>query len=149
MFLISCASHRVRMIEWPQRIETLEALSEVDINLKDMRYSGTMALSMDYARKRLVLEVFGPFGDTAVFLKRDESGFYFRTPDEEVRDENVFKEKTGLTVDDFMEDIMRNESYTREHYRIINELRSGGNSLCWEMKDGKICVRFTEARFDR
>ena len=61
-------------ISWPEKINYMEALCELDMAWKGMNYSGTMSLSLDYPDK-VQLEVYGPFGDTLVYLRKDGGNF--------------------------------------------------------------------------
>ena len=144
-------------ISWPEKINHMEALCELDMAWKGMNYSGTMSLSLDYPDK-IQLEVYGPFGDTVVYLRNDEGSFLLVAGDERFSNEKAFEDKFDITLKDFMDDITfrtPRESGTeslyarRDRYRVSYNLGGRSNYICWEGADGRICVRFLEARFSK
>jgi hypothetical protein len=158
ILLSSCALFtRKTNIIWPEKIEYLEALCDIDIAWRDMKYSGSMSLKMKYP-DRLQFEVYGPFGETVVYLAKDRDKFSFISIDEKFSDEKVFEEKFGIKLSEFIDDISavnyRKETqegtyFKRENYVVIYRLNNTENSICWKGKDGSICMKFLEAVFDK
>jgi hypothetical protein len=157
-FLSACAlfPRKISHITWPDSIEYLEALCELDMSWKDMKYSGSMSLKMEYPHK-LLIEVYGPFGDTVVYIKRDRGYFMLVTKDERITDEKGFEERFDIKLDEFIGDIAMKgyekrmpEGYVqRENYRVIYKIEADESRICWEGKDGSICVKFLEANFNK
>jgi hypothetical protein len=148
---------RAAEIRWPEKIDYMEALCELDMAWKGMNYSGSMSLSLDYP-DRLQFEVYGPMGDTAVYLKKDGGRFLLVAGNEKFSDERAFEEKFDITLSNFLDDVtMRTprEGGTeglyalRERYRVSYNLGGRRNNICWEGPEGKICIRFLEARFNK
>ena len=146
---------RAQEITWPEKIGYMEALGELDMAWKDMHYAGSMSLTLDYPRK-LHLEVYGPFGDTVVYLQKDGASFLLVAGDERFTDERAFEAKLGITLADFMDDIalrgpretgVSGVSVVRDNYKILYDLGGRTNRVCWRSTDGSICVTFVEARF--
>jgi hypothetical protein len=156
--LTSCSlfPHRVSFIAWPERVDRMRAFCDLDMSWKDMRYSGTMALTIEYP-DRFAVEIYGPFGDTAAYLKKDENGFLFRSEEEKLTDEKRFEARFGIRLKDFMDDLaMRGLSggpgtsgiVERNGYQVVYEFSGQRNRVCWRGADGSICVKFLEASFD-
>jgi hypothetical protein len=159
VLLASCSlfPHRASHIAWPEKIDYMKALCDLDMAWKDMRYSGSMALTVEYP-DRCVAEIFGPFGDTAVYLKKDEGEFLFRSGDERITDEKTFEKRFGIRLRDFIDDMTahgllggsgKNGIVERGAYRVFYEFGDKENRICWRGADGSICVRFLEATFSR
>jgi len=159
MFLSSCAllQHKPPRISWPEQVRYIEAMCELDMSWKGMKYRGSMSLTMDYPEK-LRMEVYGPFGDTVLLLKRDGTDFLLSTRDERFTDAGLFERRFGIKLREFMDDLAmvvdkevndRGESFVqREDYRVVYSLKDDGNTICWQGKDGSICVSFLEVKFD-
>jgi hypothetical protein len=144
-------------ITWPEKFEYMEALCELDMAWKDMQYSGSMSLKLAYPDS-IQFEVYGPFGDTVVYLRKAEGAFLLMAGDEKFVDEKAFERRFDINLKDFMDDIMRKGPIEegpdgpfvqREKYRVVYKVGEGGSTVCWEGADGSICMRFLEARFDK
>jgi hypothetical protein len=144
-------------ITWPDKIEYMEALCDIDMSWRDMKYSGSMSLKMEYP-DRLQIEVYGPFGETVVYLAKDGDKFSFISSEEKFSDEKMFEERFGIKLHEFIDDIsaknyrkngQENIYFKRENYVVIYRLEKAENSICWKGKDGSICMRFLEAVFDK
>ena len=157
MLLSACAilPRRDTPITWPQEINYMEAMCDLDMRWKGMKYNGSMSLQMTYP-SRLHFEVYGPFGDTLLYLNRDGKDFLMAAQGERITDARAFEERFGISLDEFAEDIaMRSPrqlsngaSYVqREGYRVVYRLDNGENTICWEGSEGTICMRFIEATF--
>ncbi|MCX5805505.1 MAG: hypothetical protein NT010_05465 [Proteobacteria bacterium] len=157
ILLSSCALFpRKTHIIWPEKIEYLEALCDIDISWRDMKYSGSMSLKMKHP-DRLQFEVYGPFGETVVYLAKNRDKFSFVSSDEKFSNEKMFEERFGIKLNEFIDDISfmnyRKEGresvyFKRENYVVIYRLDNTENSICWKGKDGSICMNFLEAVFD-
>ncbi len=159
LLLTSCAlfpRHAVE-IKWPEQIDYMEALCELDMAWKDMNYSGSMALKLNYP-DMLQIEVYGPFGETIVFLKKDGQRFLLTAGDETFTDANAFEQKFNIKLTDFIDDLAlrapglvsaAGASTTRDGYKVSYDFADRASKTCWEGQEGRICVKFLEARFSR
>jgi len=159
--LFSCALLQkiTEKINWPEHIEYIEAICELDMAWMDMNYSGSMSLVMEYP-DRLSIEAYSPFGDTVFFLNRYRNHFLLLTGEERITSEKGFQEKFNLNIRDFIDDLaLKNVVHTKsenseeleikkDRYRIIYRLKNE-NTICWEAIEGKICIKFIEAKFTR
>jgi hypothetical protein len=159
LLLGSCTTFHKKAVQitWPDSVDYLRAFGEVNINWRDLKYSGTMSLRLRYPDK-LYMEVYGPFGETAFCLRKDQDGFLVINGDERVTDQQVFEKMFGMKLSAFIDDIgMRTvrkgnkggNFVERDGYNVIYDLGGDDNRICWRGVDGTICIRFLEARFDR
>ncbi len=158
LFLSSCASlPRKEEITWPDKIESLAALCDLDMSWRDMKYSGSMSVKMRYPDK-LHIEVYGPFGQTMVYLLKDGDTFSFISGDESFNNQGKFEEKLGIRLGQFIDDLSirgpltsvpGGMCITREDYVVLYELKGNQDRICWKGKDGSICMRFLEATFNK
>lgn len=145
-----------KRILWPENITYMEALCDLNMSWRDMKYSGSMSLIMDYP-SRLRMEVYGPFGNTLMFLKKDGDDFLLVTKDERFTDPSFFEDRFGLTIREFMDDISAIAEKSTAHtgksivqrgaYRVLYTVGKKENTICWESPEGSICVTFREVRF--
>jgi hypothetical protein len=158
ILLSSCVSFpRKTEIVWPHEIGSLAAFCELDMSWRDMKYSGSMSVKMTYPDK-LHLEVYGPFGETIVYLLKDGERFSFISGEEKFNDQKKFEERFGIRLSDFIEDMAIRGPLTsgpggsyvrRETYVVVYELEGNKDRMCWKGGDGSICVRFLEAAFNK
>jgi hypothetical protein len=160
LLLSACALFPLRgqRIAWPAQIKYIEAMCDLDMSWRGMKYRGSMSLIMNHP-SRLQMEIYGPFGDTIMFLKKDGNDFLLATKEERFIDSNIFENRFGIKLREFMDDIaMISEKdavdddrffVQRQGYRVFYKLRNNENTICWEGKDGSICMRFLEAKFDK
>lgn len=158
LFLSACAlfHHRGQRIAWPEQITYMEATCDLDLSWKGMKYRGSMTLIMNYP-SQLQMEVYGPFGDTIMFLKKDDNDFLLVTKEERYRDSNLFEERFGIRLQEFMEDIVmisekdtlkKNQySIQRPGYTVFYTLKDSENTICWKGENGTICIKFLEVTF--
>jgi hypothetical protein len=149
--------HKVS-ITWPERVDYIEALCELDMTWNDMTYSGTMSLKMDYPRL-LYIEVYGPLGNTVLSIKKEDDIFLLISKEDTIKSEYEFEKKFGITVGELMEDIsMRGErknlsseeSYIeRKYYRVSYRFEKEKNIICWKGNPGVMCLTFLEAQFEK
>ena len=145
-------------IAWPDNIQYIEAFCELDMSWKDTKYSGSMSLKLEYPDK-LTIDVFGPFGDTVIHLNKEGEKFLLVTKEGSTSKEAEFEQDFGIKLSEFIEDLAiksyrkgdtGNEFIQRNSYKVIYNLDSGGdNSICWEIKDGNMCITFFEAKFEK
>jgi len=145
-------------IKWPENIQYIEALCELDISLKDMKYSGPMSLKLEYP-DMLMIDVFGPFGDTVVHINKNKDTFLLVTKEGSTSSEIGFEQDFGIKLSDFIEDLAfnpcrkgcaGNELIQRDNYKIKYNLEgSNDKSICWEIKDGSMCITFIETKFEK
>lgn len=159
VFLSACAVFPLRKtrIVWPDEVAYLEAMCEVDISWNGASYSGSMSLVMDYP-SRLHMEVYGPFGDTLLVLKKDGDDFLLATKEERITDPGLFENRFGITMGDFIDDLFAipgkgaagngDTAVEKKTYRVVYTLKSGKTAVCWELREGSICIRFLDVRFE-
>jgi hypothetical protein len=134
----------------------MEAMCELDMSWRGMQYRGSMSLIMNWPNQ-LQMEIYGPFGDTILVLKSDEHDFLLATKDERFRDPKIFEDRFGIKLREFIDDIAmisRKEALEANHvavqrpgYKVLYRLKDNENTVCWEGKDGNICIQFLEAKF--
>jgi len=156
ILLGSCASiQKKTKIIWPEKIDSVEAICNLQMSWRDFKYSGTMALKIKYP-DTFYAEIYGPFGETNLMIDKKRGSFLFISRDETIKDEKVFNDLFGITLDDFIEDItLRHRikdsgklTYNRKHYVVIYELDNNIDRICWKGIDGSICLDFIEADFN-
>ena len=163
LFLNSCAlmPHKrpsPSLIQWPADVNYMEAVCEINISWSNMQYSGDMSLKLDYP-DMLLLEVYGPFGDTVFSIEKNMGYFTLRAGNDKITDEKRFYDIFKMKIDDFMNDIsmkgngqQNNDgtfSIQRERYRVTYALRDLENTICWISPEGTMCIRFIEVNFDK
>ena len=82
----------------------MEAVCEINISWNNMQYSGDMSLKLDYP-EMLLMEVYGPFGDTVFSIEKNRGSFLLRAGNDKITDEKQFFDIFKMTIDDFMNDI--------------------------------------------
>lgn len=158
LLLSACAllQHRGQRITWPEQIKYMEAMCDLDMSWKGMKYRGSMALIMNYP-SQLQMEVYGPFGDTIMLLKKDGNDFLLATKDERYKDPSLFEERFGMMLQEFMEDIvmisekdtLKKNQYIIERpgYSVLYTLKDRENAVCWKGTNGTLCIKFLEVKF--
>lgn len=149
MALFSCSTFSRTPVEpvlWPPVISYIEALCEIDVRWNDQKFSGTMALKMDYPDS-LRIEIYGPFGETEVVMTKNKNDFLLITRDERLTDTRRFEEIFGISLAHFMEDIATKGSVARPDYRVVSRLDSEKQDMVWYGSAGLITMKFLEARF--
>jgi hypothetical protein len=160
LILSSCAliPKKTVQIKWPENIQYIEALCELDMSWKDTKYSGSMSLKLEYPDK-LMIDIFGPFGDTVFHLNKDKEKFLLVTKEGSTSSDAGFEQDFGIKLSDFIEDLaikpcregcVGNELIQRDNYKIkYNFDGSSDSSICWEIKDNSMCITFIEAKFEK
>ena len=157
--LSSCISIPQRgAIEWPDKLQYVEASGDLSMSWRKIDFSGTVTLQMDYP-SLFVLEIYGMFGQTIAYVKKERENFLLVAGDEKSTDERAFEERYGLRVEDFMDDLaMKGERrqvngstiIDRSNYRVIyDQDRKGRRKMTWEGPDGTMQLLFTQVSFTR
>jgi hypothetical protein len=156
-FLSACASISTKVpIEWPDVVEYIEASGHLTMSWRKMDFSGSVTLQMDYPNL-FVLEVYGMFGQTIAYVKKEHQNFLLVAGDEKTTDKRAFEERYGLRLEDFMGDLaMKGEKkqlngstiIERPNYRVIyDQDRKGRRMMTWEGPDGTMRLLFTQVSF--
>jgi len=157
VLLSACAliEKKETKVEWPSRAEYLEGMGVLDMNWKGTAYSGSASVKMEYP-DLLVLEVYGAFGQTLMYLKKGPDGFIF-AGDGKIEDQRFFEDRYGLRLVQFMDDLALvgerkslpgGFAIQRIDYRVIYDSDSRGRSrICWREREGHICLAFDEISF--
>jgi hypothetical protein len=159
VFLSACATiPQKTAIEWPDTVEYIEASGDLAMSWRNLNFSGSVSLQMDYPTL-FVLEVYGMFGQTIAYVKKEHENFLLVAGDEKSTDKRAFEERYGLRIEDFMDDVaMKGEKervngsiiITRPNYRVIyDEDRKGRRKMTWEGPDGRMELLFTQVSFTR
>ena len=158
IFISGCAllQKKGENLQWPSGVNSLKGEGDLDAAWKKEHFSGPFVVSMEYP-DRFLLEVYGPFGQTLIYVRKDAGRFLFVAGDEKTTDEAVFEERYGFPVSRFINDLaMRgdrqetSEGWTMEHenYRVdYGQDRRGRRKICWESRDGSICLTFDAINF--
>jgi hypothetical protein len=159
VFLSACTliQKKETKIEWPSRVEYLAGMGDLDMNWKGTAYSGSASVKMDYPYS-LVIEVYGAFGQTLLYLKKEEGRFFF-VAEEKIEEERLFEKRYGLKLVQFMDDLamvgVREDSpegftIQRDDYRVVyGGDRRGRPRICWRGVEGHICLAFDELHFTK
>jgi hypothetical protein len=160
LLISACAliPRKTVQIAWPDNIQYIEALCELDMSWKNTKYSGSMSLKLEYPDK-LIIDVYGPFGDTVIHLEKDGEKYLLVTKEGSTSEEAEFEQDFGIKLSEFINDLVLkdyrrgetgNKHIQKRLYKVKYNLDSGGdNSICWEIKDGNMCITFLEIKFER
>jgi hypothetical protein len=150
LFLMLCScSLAIRQplsVQWPSQVEYIKAVCELDMDWDKTRYSGSMTLTMTYPNL-LRIEVYGPFGETLLFVDKDGERFRFRSGRDEIIDQGEFESRLGLKIATVMNDLALRPRTDDGNLRFSSDVREGGATMCWEGSRGKLCMRFLEIDF--
>ena len=158
VLLSGCAlfPHRVETLDWPTNVPSLLGEGDLDLAWKNERFSGPFAIKMSYP-DFLDLEVFGSFGQTLLYVKKEGDRFLLVAGDEKTTDEAFFEERYGFRVESLMEDLSMRGAMReapegrvaeRQGYRVLyGQDRHGRRKICWEGTEGSICLSFTHMDF--
>ncbi len=153
VFISGCAllQKKGENLQWPSDITFLKGEGGLDAAWKKEHFSGPFVVSMEYP-DRFLLEVYGPFGQTLIYVRKDAGGFLLVAGDEKATDEAVFEERYGFRLSQFMSDLaMRGhrletpQGWTKEHENYRVDYGQDGRDrrkVCWESTDGSICLTF-------
>ena len=158
LLLSACAllQPKGQRIVWPEQIRYMEAMCELDMSWQGMNYDGSMSLIMDYP-SQLRMELYGPFGNTLMLLKKDNENFLLVTKDEKITDPTLFEDRFGFKIREFMDDIAMipqkslagNGQLTvqKAAYRVLYRSNNKESTMCLENREGSICIKFLEVKF--
>jgi hypothetical protein len=153
----ACASitHK-QSIEWPDRLQYIEASGDLSMSWRNIDFTGMVSLQMDYPSV-FVLEIYGMFGQTLAYIKKDGDNFLLVAGDEKSTDKRAFEDRYGLRIDDFIDDLaMKGEKkqidgatiITRSNYRVIyGQDKRGRRKMTWEGRDVTMQLVFTQVNF--
>ena len=159
VLLSACASIPQRgTVEWPDSPQYIEASGDLSMSWRKIDFSGMVSLQMDYPSS-FVLEIYGMFGQTIAYVKKERGDFLLVAGDEKSTDERAFEERYGLRVQDFMDDLaMKGDRrqaggstiIERSNYRVIyGHDRKGRRKMTWEGPEGTMQLLFTQVSFTR
>lgn len=148
LVLCSCslATRQSLPVQWPSLVEHIKAVCELEMDWDGNRYSGSMTLAMTYP-ERLRIEVYGPFGETLLYVDKDGKQFRFRSGRDEITDQGEFESRLGLKISVVMNDLALRSQTDEGSLKFSSDVREGGATMCWEGVRGKICMRFLEVDF--
>jgi hypothetical protein len=155
--LSACASIPERgAVEWPDRLQYIEASGDLSMSWRKIDFSGAVSLQMDYP-SLFVLEIYGAFGQTIAYVKKEGDNFLLVAGDEKSTDERAFEERYGLRVDDFINDLAMKGNrkqvngstiIERSNYDVIyDQDRKGRRKMTWKGPDGTMQLVFTQVNF--
>lgn len=159
VFFSACASiPQKSAIEWPDTVEYIEASGDLAMSWRNLNFSGTVSLQMDYPALFL-LEIYGMFGQTIAYVKKEREEFLLVAGDEKSTDKQAFEDRYGLRLEAFMDDLaMKGKKeqvngliiITRPNYRVIyDQDRKGRRKMTWEGPDGRMQLLFTQVSLTR
>jgi hypothetical protein len=147
---------RIELLPWPGKVTSMEGEGDLDIAWRKEKYSGAFAVKMSYP-DHVVFEVYGPFGQTLVYVKKAPNEFLVIAGDEKSTDEGLLTQRFGLRARDLIDDLaMRGQrkeapegiTIERANYRVeYTQARKGRRVICWKGTDGRICLTFGEIQF--
>jgi hypothetical protein len=159
LLLSACASiTQKRAVEWPDTIDYIEASGDLTMAWRKIDFAGSVALQMNYP-DLFVLEIYGMFGQTIAYVKKESGTFLLVAGDEKTSDRGAFEEKYGLRLENFMDDLaMKGEKkqvngltvIERSNYRVFySEDRRGRMKMTWQGPDGRMQLLFTQVSFTK
>ena len=157
LLIAACASlPRQATIEWPEHLQYLEASGDLQMSWRKVNFSGSVALKLDYP-STFVLEIYGSFGQTIAYLKKEHGQFLLVAGDEKATDERVFEERYGLSLQQFVDDLAMKGTrkqvngvtvIERADYVVsYGQDRKGRREVAWKGSDGTMSLVFTEVSF--
>ncbi|OPY71061.1 MAG: hypothetical protein A4E57_00062 [Syntrophorhabdaceae bacterium PtaU1.Bin034] len=161
LFLVAgCAliQKKAEIVQWPSDVAFLEGEGDIDTAWKKERFSGSFVIRMEYP-DILLLEVFGPFGQTLVYVSKEADRFLLVAGEEKTTDEALFRKTYGFSVQQFIDDLalkgQTNETpegsvAERRGYKVIySQDNRGRRKMCWQGAEGRICLTFSDISFVR
>jgi hypothetical protein len=158
VFLSGCAlvPGKVDVLKWPPDVAFVEGEGDIGIVWGKEKHSGSFLIRMEYPDV-LLLEVYGPFGQTLVHLKKEADKFLLVTGEERTTDEGSLQDKYGFGVRQLMDSLAMKgpiqetaEGLIIQHqdYRVVyGQDRRGRRTMRLENGDGSIRLTFTEMIF--
>jgi hypothetical protein len=160
IFLSGCAllPKKVEKLEWPADYTCLTGEGNLEAAWGKEHFSGAFVVRMAYP-DLFILEVYGPFGQTLVYVKKEAGTFLLVAGEEKTADEGVFEKKYGFSVRQFMDDLRargRKEetpggwTISRHGYDVrYGQDGRGRRNISWEGEKGSICLTFDDISFSR
>lgn len=159
VILSACALVQKRVeVQWPTDLTYLEGEGDLDMSWRKQKYHGSFILQMVYP-DILHLEVYGPFGQTLVYVKKEANRFLFVAGEEKSTEESAFQDTYGLEVRQIMDDLaLKGQAEAtpdgglvlqRKDYRVVYGQDRARRKTCWEGRDGTICMTFNEISFEK
>ncbi|MGD0229065.1 MAG: hypothetical protein ABSC19_01745 [Syntrophorhabdales bacterium] len=158
ILLVACAlpQKRGENLPWPSGVTSLKGEGDLDMTWGKKHFSGPFVAQVEYPN-RLLVEVYGPFGQTLVYVKKEAGRFVLIAGDERTTDETLFEQKYGFRVEQFMDDLLVRgqrqetpEGFVTEHASYLVRYghdRQGRRKICWQGRNGSICLAFDEMNF--
>lgn len=159
--LIFCSSCTVAVrkepFPWPATVDYLEGSGDTDLSWKGRTFSGSFAVRLE-SPSLLFFEVYGPFGQTLLQVKKQKGQVEILTADGKRGGEGLFEEQYGMSVNNFIEDLMmkggaretaEGNCIDRTGYRVLYSQRKDRPQICWLNPHGSICLIFSELTFTR
>lgn len=160
-FLIFCSSCSVAVRKepflWPAAVQYMEGAGDIDLSWKGRTLSGSFAVKLE-SPSLLLFEVYGPFGQTLLQVKKMGEQVDVLTAEGRAGSEKLFEEQYGMGVSNFVEDLMikgpireaaEGNYIDRAGYRVLYSQRKNKPQICWLNPDGSICLVFSELTFTR
>lgn len=150
----SCAiAVRKAPFQWPATVEYMEGSGDMDLSWKGRTFSGSFALKLE-SRSMLLFEVYGPFGQTVLQVKKVGERIDIITAQGGTAKERLFEEQYGMSVNDFIDDLLMKGPLKQtaegayidrsKGYRVSYEGNTDRPKICWLNPEGSICLSFTE-----
>jgi hypothetical protein len=158
VLLSACAlaHRRIEVLPWPSDVSFLAGEGDLDVTSKKERFSGSFITRMSYPDK-LFFEVYGSFGQTLMHLEKDGPRFLLIAGGEKSTDEKALLDRFGFNVGELMDDLALRGGEEqsplglvaqRQGYQVVySHDRRGRRTMCWERKDGRLCLTFSEIDF--
>lgn len=158
VFLSGCAlvPTKVDVLKWPPDVTFVEGEGDLDIVWGKEKHSGSFLVRMEYPDV-LLLEVYGPFGQTLVYLKKEADKFLLVTGEERTTDETLLQDKYGFGVRQLMDSLAMkgpiqegDQGLVIQHqdYRVVyGQDRRGRRTIRLENRDGRIRLAFAGISF--
>jgi hypothetical protein len=143
---------RKEPFQWPVISNYLEGTGDMDLSWGGRRFSGSFALTLE-SPSSLLFEVYGPFGQTLLQLKKNGEMVAIVTSEGKTEGQGFFEDQYGMTVDRFMDDLAMKGTLQqssegnyidRGQYRVIYGNHSGRPRICWLNPQGTLCLTYGE-----
>jgi hypothetical protein len=158
IFCSSCSTAvRHEPFLWPATVDYMDGSGDVELSWKGRAFSGSFAIKME-SSSSLTFEVYGPFGQTLLQINKTGEQIGILTPEGGTGGEKLFEKQYGMSVNNFLEDIMmkgvvretvEGSSIDRAGYRVLYSQQKGKPAICWLNPNGSIRLIFSELTFTR
>ncbi|HAR95475.1 MAG TPA: hypothetical protein DCR97_05870 [Deltaproteobacteria bacterium] len=159
--VILCSSCTVAVrkepFQWPATVDYVEGSGDMDLSWKGRTFSGSFAVRSE-SLSLFFFEVYGPFGQTLLQVKKQGEWVDILTGDGKRGSERLFEEHYGMNINDFIDDLMMKGRTTetsegdridRAGYRVLYSQRKDKPQICWLNDGGSICLIFSDLTFTR